>query len=252
MNSLLRASRLNSLSDNGQGHGSGADENLMDNAFNIRDNITGLTLDFMSYASFVRSGRDPEALLDKDVLLNHTQEVFSTFFTHFASGNSSLTTGGWVYQPIGANLGDLGPPAPGTFPQNAPDGTPAINISSLQPQNTQHTITAVMSTRIEVLRMNQTAFWVCLALLIWLVLTTFVLLALQRWYLSDLHRNVESLADILVLIAGSEKLLGAVRQHGVDGLRNSDLQTRLGWFRTENGKMRWGIEIVEKGEVLIQ
>lgn len=60
-------------------------------------------------------------------------------------------------------------------------------------------------------------------------------------------RNVECLGDVLVLVGRSEKLLQLVREKGVEALREDDggLMTKLGWFESKDGDMRWGIELVE-------
>ena len=202
MSSLLRASRLGSLSKTGGSTGPKSYENLDDNVFNIRNNITGLSLDFMSYAAYVQAGRNPEALLDKNTMLASTEKIFTKFFQHYVSSAVSLTTGGWAYQPIGANLNELGAVVNGTFPQLNPDGSPAKKFSELPAQDTQRTDTATMSSHVEVLHMNPTAVWLCVALLVWLALTTVVVVAMQRWYFGELRRNVETIADVLVLVAG--------------------------------------------------
>lgn len=250
MNSLLKASRLGNLK-NIDTHSFRDNEILTDNVFNIRNNVTGLTLDFMSYAAYVKAGRNPEAFLDKDFMIQSTKDMFTMFFQHYVSSTVSLKTGGWAYQPIGANLNELGAVVNGSFPQFNPDGTPAKKLDQLPAQNTNRTGTATMSTRVEVLRMNQRAVYLCVGLLAWLALTTIIVAALQRWYFGELRRNVETIADVLVLVAGSERLLAAVNKYGAEGLLNSNVKTRLGWFRTDDGRMRWGIEIVEDGEVLM-
>jgi hypothetical protein len=105
---------------------------------------------------------------------------------------------------------------------------------------------------VEVLDMNREAFLVCLAILCWLVLTVLIVAALHRRTFDGLNHNVESIADTLVLIAGSERLLAAVKEHGVQGLIGADVKTRMGWFRAQDGRMRRGIEIVQEDEVLMK
>jgi hypothetical protein len=251
INSLLRASRLGNLGNSGANHGPSINGKLDDNVFNIADNVTGLNLDFMSYAAYVQADRNPEALLDLEYMLESTQKIFTLFFQHYVSSTYSLKTGGWAYQPIGDTADDLGAAVNGTFPQFNPDGTRAKKVSELPAQNTNRTASATMSTRVQVVHMNPKAVWLCVGLLIWLALTSIAVCALQRWFFGDLRRNVESIADVLVLVAGSERLLAAVEKYGVEGLLNSNVKTRLGWFRTHDGKMRWGIEIAEEGEVLM-
>jgi hypothetical protein len=244
LNSLLRASRLKTLQFSPIRSSPG--EDLEDNAFNIRNDHTGLNMDFMSYASYIQAHKDATALLDADTLIKQTQNTFTTFFQHYVSTGLSLQPGGWVYQPIGTNLDGVGPAMPGVVQQMAPNGKLAVPVSQLPAQNTQRNTTATMTTRVEILRMNPIAFRVCIALLVWLTITTIVVAGLQRWYFGDLKRNIESLADVLVLVSGSEKLLALVRAHNVDELREIDIKTRLGWFRDAEGIIRWGIEVVEE------
>jgi hypothetical protein len=234
------------------GRGSMIVEDLTDNVFNIRNNETGLNLDFMSYASYIRAGKDGQALADQSTLIRHTQETFATFFQQYVSSNYSFMDGGWAYQPVGGNLNDLGAVVNGTFRQIAPGGKPAVKFRDLPPQNTERTATATMSTRVEVLDMNRNAFWLCFAILIWLIITVLIVCALHKWDFGKLGHDIESIADTLVLVAGSERLLAAVREHGVQGLMGSNVRTRLGWFSDKDGRMRRGIEVVEEGEVLVQ
>ncbi|KAF1960031.1 hypothetical protein CC80DRAFT_590362 [Byssothecium circinans] len=252
LNALLRASRLTSLSSGALLHGSMIYEQLNDNVFNIRNNHTGLNLDFMSYASYMQVNKDAASLLDADVLLEQTQKTFTTFFQHHVSSTLSLKDGGWAFQPIGTNLNGIGIAVKGTPQQIAPNGKPAVPVSQLPALNTQRQFNATMTTRVEVLRMNRIAFIICMTLLGWLTITIMVVAALEKWYFGDLRRNVECIADVLVLVAGSEKLLALVREKGVDGLKGQDIKTRLGPFRDAEGKMRWGIEVVEDGEVLMK
>ena len=227
-------------------------EDLTDNVFNIRNNQTGLNLDFMSYASYVQAGRDGEALTDYDTLVRHTQNTFATFFQHYVGSNNSLTSGGWAYQPVGTALNELGEVVNGSFPQIAPGGKPAVKFQDLPAQNTPTTATATMSTRVEVLDMNTNAFWLCLAILVWLCATIIVVAVLHKWDVGKLGHDVESIADTLVLVAGSDRLLAAIREKGVHALKESKIKARLGWFRDREGRMRRGIELVEEGEVLMQ
>lgn len=63
-------------------------------------------------------------------------------------------------------------------------------------------------------------------------------------------KNVECIADALVLIAGSERLLTAIRENGIDTIMKEDrLLTRLGWFRGPDGTMRWRIGVVDDEQV---
>lgn len=250
MQAMLRASRLVSLDTGGVGHGYTGSEQLSDNTFNIRNNRTGLNLDFMSYAMYIRAKRDSVALLDADVLREHTEKVFTTFFQHYVSSQLSLEEGGWAYQPIGANLDGVGAKIinPDMKFQNRTSKAPVARPA----QNTQRELTATATERVEVLHMNSIAFIVCVVLLGWLIMTTLVVVAIVRWHIRNLPRNIQSIADVVVLVAGSDKLLALVREKGVDGLKNQRIKTRLGPFRDSEGNMRWGIEVIEDGEVLMK
>ncbi|KAI2481643.1 hypothetical protein Ptr902_07438 [Pyrenophora tritici-repentis] len=57
-------------------------------------------------------------------------------------------------------------------------------------------------------------------------------------------RNVECIADVLVLIAGSERLLAVIREKGMDTIIKEDkVLTQIGWFRDEDGTIRWRIDL---------
>lgn len=111
--------------------------------------------------------------------------------------------------------------------------------------NTSRLVNGTVSTRIEFLRMNNIATWLSVVSLMWLICTSIVVVAIQRSYLSFLLRDIESLANVLVLVAGSESLLKLVRENDIKLLaKNAEIMTKLGWFRGKDGKIRWGVEIV--------
>lgn len=59
-------------------------------------------------------------------------------------------------------------------------------------------------------------------------------------------QNIECIADVLVLIAGSERLLGAIREIGVQTiLREDKLLIHLGWFRDPDGTIEWRIKVID-------
>jgi hypothetical protein len=221
------------------------DDMRTDSVFNMRDNQSGLNLDFMSYASYVDTGKKPYALLDLDLLLQESQKIFSIFFQHYVDNNVSQEDGGWAYQPIGADL-TVNPPMKGTRTQLLPNGKFAPRFEDIHSRNTSRTVTATLTARVEVLRMNLVAFAISTSILAWLAITTIVFMAMQRRYLGSMQRNVECIADVLVMIAGSERFLAVVREEGIDTIIKEDMiLTRLGWFRDSNGVMRWRIELVE-------
>jgi hypothetical protein len=249
MKSLLRAACL-IMADSNESYlvSNPTTDRLDDKVFNMRDNTTGLNLDFMSYAAYAEVGFDPTALLDADVLLKTSQKVFSTFFQHFVNHNISHEAGSWVYQPIGHDL-KVNPPMVNMPKQYTPSGAVAPKFEDV-PRNTNQTTTATQSTRIEVLRMNPVAFWISASIIVWLIITIFILASVQRKYYCGMMRNVECIADVLVLIAGSERLLAVISEKGIDTILKEDkVLTRLGWFRDPEGIMRWRIEIVEDEQV---
>ncbi|KAF2146972.1 uncharacterized protein K452DRAFT_337305 [Aplosporella prunicola CBS 121167] len=71
--------------------------------------------------------------------------------------------------------------------------------------------------------------------------------AVERKHFKRLHRDIECVADVLILVAGSDKLLQMIRERGVSGLKDDDrgLMAGLDWFKGSDGQMRWGVEIVE-------
>jgi hypothetical protein len=76
------------------------------------------------------------------------------------------------------------------------------------------------------------AFWISTSILIWIIITSVVFIAVQGHYLGGLHRNIECIADVLVLIAGSGRLLAIIEEKCVYTiLREDKILTRLGWFR---------------------
>jgi hypothetical protein len=113
-------------------------------------------------------------------------------------------------------------------------------------RNTSKTITATLSTRVEMLHINPVAFWIATSILIWLIIVIIIFASVQRKYYGGMMRNVECVADVLVLIAGSERLLAVIKEKGIDTiLKENKILTRLGWFRDPDGMMRWRIELVE-------
>jgi hypothetical protein len=153
--------------------------------------------------------------------------------------------GGWAYQTIGVDL-TVNPPMKGTRTQVLPNGEVAPRFENIHSHNTSRTVTATLTARVEVLRMNLVAFAISTSILAWLAITTIVFMAMQSRYLGGMQRNVECIADVLVVIAGSERLLAVVKEEGIDTVIEEDMiLTRLGWFKDPNGSMRWRIELIE-------
>ncbi|KAJ5751747.1 hypothetical protein N7520_008664 [Penicillium odoratum] len=224
-------------------------EDLTDNTYNIRDEINGLNMDFMTYSMYTMAGKDPSALLNVETFTTLAQKTFTTFFQHYVSNNVSLTSGGWAYQTINASLpSTLGPAielVDGYYPSNRATAYQDV----MHPiSHTNRTVSARLSQRVELLQMNAIAVWLSVGIMGWLILTTIIIAILQNRYFGSLVRNVESLGDVLVLISGSANLLQVVREIESGKLLPGDykgLRTRLGWFVDEDGGLRWGIEMEE-------
>lgn len=187
-------------------------EDLEDNTFTFRDPSHGLNMDFMTYSMYAMAGKDPTALLDASLLQNLTQTTLSTFFRHYVSNNLSMTAGGSAYQPINASLPE------GMVPPWNKSANTYMDPAPRPVSNTSRTAMAEVHTRIEVLEMNAVAVWLSTAILVWLVATTIVVAVLQRGYLKNLDRDIECVGDVLVLVAGSERLLDLARKRQLEEL----------------------------------
>jgi hypothetical protein len=222
------------------------DENefVVEDTFKIRDSVQGLNLDLMSYAMYKLANQDPKALLNSTIMLQHAQTTFSTFFQHFASVNARPDAPFGAYQNIGDNSLDeeLAYNFSYRFPRHY---DPYVPENVYRKLNTSRVVNGTVSTRIEFLRMNNVATWLSVVSLGWLICTSIIVIAVQRSFLSFLLRDIESLADVLVLVAGSENLLKLVRENDIKALtKNPKTMTKLGWFRGKDGKIRWGVEVV--------
>lgn len=223
-------------------------EDLADQTYNMRDPSSGLNLDFMTYAMYSMANEDPRGLLSASAMEDLAQKTFSVLFQHFVSSDVSLETGGWAYQPINASLpADLTVPSAGTSSQ-----ANASYWNGLHP-NSQTNRTAVVrvATPIELLQMNTVAVVLSVTVIGLLVLITIIISVMQRRYLKGLNRNIECMADVLVLVCGSERLLQLIRERGVIGLEKDGecIMAKLGWFEGADGELRWGIEVVEPDKV---
>ncbi|KAF2137414.1 uncharacterized protein K452DRAFT_361940 [Aplosporella prunicola CBS 121167] len=217
-------------------------ENLRDKTYNFRDTTRGLNLDFMTYSMYSMANEDPTALLDAPTMAKLGQKTFSTFFQHFVSNNVSMETGSWAYQKINESL----PSTLGETLGSTKNGTRYKDV--LHPiSNTNITTDVRISASIEVLQMNSTAVWISVAILIWLIGTTLVIAAMQRRYSKNMLRDVECMADVLILVAGSDKLLQLLRQRDWEELKKDhSIRTKLGFFEGSDGRQRWGIEVVDE------
>jgi hypothetical protein len=224
---------------------------IADNTFKIRDTTRGLNLDLMSYSMYTLAGKDPDALLNSTTMLRLAQKTFQTYFQHFVSTNREPNATMGAYQLIGD---EIDPALLNSSRElwTERDGRPDYQLDhDWEPQysypklDTKRTVDGTVATRVEMLRMSPAATWISVVSLAWLICTTVALLMLQRRYLGNLIRDIESIADVLTLVAGSESLLKLLRDtEPRDLVRNKQICTKLGWFRTRSGQVRWGIEVV--------
>ena len=212
-------------------------EPLNDNAFVMRDQDQGLNMDLMTYSMYNLAKKDPDALLDYATLVKHANHTFQTFFQHFVSNGMTMTGGGLAYQRINDDsLEALGPCI-------AANGTtlPQHKYTKL---NTNQTVDAWVSNRVQVLHMDTLATYLSVAILIWLLGTTAIVACLQRKYIGSMIRDVQLVADVLVLIAGSDNFLRLIHERGAGLKRDEEVKTMLGWFKDSNNEIRWGVEVV--------
>ncbi|KAJ4353174.1 uncharacterized protein N0V89_004900 [Didymosphaeria variabile] len=249
MKALLHAAQLENL----QGCYSppqkqDCDESLDDRTYNIKS--SGLNLDFMAYSMLALAGNNPESLLNYSILEATAQKTFTVFFQHFASNNVSLNdTGNLVFQKPDEDLpADLGP-GYNSASSGGDDNYTFVSQLKATPM-AEPTTTLTMSEPIEMLRMSPIATWMSVAILAWLVVTSILLLVCKDRYFSPLLRSVDTVADVGILIAGSDAYLELARNKGASCLRaDKHFRTRLGWFRTRSGNIRWGLEIADSNAV---
>jgi hypothetical protein len=193
----------------------------------IIDPNLGINLDLMSYVSYKRSQQsNPEALTDQKTLLEQSQATFSLFFKHFVSSGISSDSGGWAFQKVGSRL-EVGPHVQGYYETYGfgtpepllrysflPNGDPAPQFEDVSPRSNNQNGTATLTTSVEILSINKKAFWIATGILVSLTCIMVTFIILNQSYLGGIIRNVECIADKIVLIAGSERLLALVQEKG--------------------------------------
>lgn len=234
-------------------------ENLADHTYNFR--LPGLNADFMSYTALALAHNNVSALLDPNLLGNVSSAVFSLFFKNFAqdtpSPNRALYMNGtFALQPRGELIPhDLG----------ATLTSPSILLQSKQQSpHLAPSVTATVSTLVEIIAFNKAPTILSLCILSILFTIATILLALHKQFFSTLPRDVNTLGSVLGFVYGSERLLqsttNTIYKHKH---KNSDEQiytmrsekavtqsvdlapkVKMGWFNSL-GKRRWGIEIVD-------
>lgn len=223
-----------------------ADDPIHQRKFFMHDKEANFDMDVMTYTVYNLANRDAAAFVRNETLLpSLVDRVFTTFFQHFVSANASLSAPSWAYQPLGAKPEELGRRlfynrTEGMMRRTDPPAYAQLDSSP--------TVEAIIQHDGEILKMNAVATWLCVTILACLVLAIAAISVMQGKFLRPLQRNVDCLADTMVLVAGSEKLLAMVGDGRLH--KNSDypVSVRLGWFRAKNGDVRWGIEVVEDVE----
>ncbi|KAI0420768.1 hypothetical protein F5X98DRAFT_391488 [Xylaria grammica] len=238
LNGLLRAADIRKQIIPGNFFFVDSTENVRDETFTIRD--PGLNVDLMSYSMLSLVGNDHRALLDPGTLERTAKETFTVLFQHFANYKVSLDRGGYVYQSLTEELGDIGP---SLLPNNTP---PPI------PPNLPRYIDLQISHPVELLRVSMPAIWVCLVILAYLLPTCVAIAIASREYNKLLPKNINSIADVAVLVAGSERLLTLARENSTEDSKHNPISTAtLGWFRDDCGELRLGIEHPDMSELEI-
>jgi hypothetical protein len=229
----------------------------------IRDPDLGINADLMSYVSYMQSRQSrPEALIDQKTLLEQSQATFSLFFKHFVNSGMSSDIGGWAFQMVGSRL-VVGPRMQGYYGTYGfdspaepllrhsflPNGDPAPEFEDVPPHSIKHNGTATLTTSVEILSINTKAFWTATGILVSLICIMITFIILNQSYLGGIIRNVECIADVIVLIAGSERLWALVQDKGIETIIKEDkILTQLRWFEDADGKQRWGIELTESDD----
>lgn len=209
-------------------------EDLQDDAFVLRDQTHGTNMDLMTRSMYNLAGQDVEALLNYTKLVDFANLTFQAFFQQFVSTGLSLDNGGYVYETVnGEAIAGLSSRIHGNSTANVRRET-----------STTESIEATTSHSVQILHMNTIASYISVGILTWLIMTTFIVICLQRKYTGGLLRDVQLIADVLVLVAGSDNFLELIEQKGVALKKSRDIKTMLGWFQDRDGQTRWGIEVV--------
>lgn len=110
---------------------------------------------------------------------------------------------------------DLDPSMQSMPTQYAPDGSLAPRFDEV-PHDANRTTTGTISSQVEMLRMNTLAVWITTSIFIWLLITLITFALVQWRYHGGMLRSIECIADVLILIAGSERLLAIIERQGID------------------------------------
>lgn len=186
---------------------------------------------------YTMADKDLRALLNYTTLTTYANQTVQTFFQHFIQSGLNLTSGGYAYQAIDDHTMS-------TLGHAIDENGTAISQPIYPAFNTGRTVVATVTKRIQILYLNPAATFLSIGILLWLVGTAAVVICVQRRYTRSMLRNVELIADVLVLVAGSENFLNLVQERGVVLKRDENVCTKLGWFKGRDGEVRWGVEVV--------
>lgn len=266
MTALLGAADLSNFRVNGKTAATGIfNENIYDQAFNMRG--PGLNVDYMTYAMLSLANGSREAMLDPLVLESTAQRTFEVMFQHFAQSGLDMESGGNVYQSPSETLAaDIDGPTTTATSTTAKSTTAKSTTATSKTRSRRQAGSATASAtaaatdipdtarvdvkrEVEILRMSTIAAIICMSILAYLIVTSVILAMAARRYNKLLPVKVDSIADVAVLVAGSERLLELARQR--DSRRDRELKSgpeglaKLGWFNGADGELRWGIELVD-------
>ena len=241
---LLHAADLSVFWPGGRSQdGDSFTEDLSDTNFNFRLRDQGLNVDLMSYTMYSLAGGDLNTLTNPTQMQALGTKVFSTFFQHFVSYNT--TNGGWAYQRINATLpSNLGPITGSTYQDTNTTLTPLSDM----------TTTAHIDIAVEVLQMSPVAVYISLAILFVLACITIFIYVAGHEHFKNLRHGFDDLASVIAVVYASEGLRQWVRENPDVGAwvgkkaEEGGPRVSLGVFRGADGQEKWGVEIVDEGE----
>lgn len=181
----------------------------------LRDTDRGTNIDYMSYANYVLANKDPTALLNTSLLLQHSKKTFRIFFKHF------VTSANWMY---GGGC---------SVSRAAHEYDEAYWLQNENPNDT-------ITERVEVLSTNKVATRMSLSILFLLVMILVIpIVFFQVVYpRTSILRHVECLADVLAVVVGSDEVIKWVHEVCVEVLERAGVKTQLEWFRDRRGVVR--------------
>jgi hypothetical protein len=172
----------------------------------------------MSYATFHLAQKNSTTLLDLARLAALSEKTLQMFFKHFATMDVRIYT-----------------------------STPRQAVYDSYQGPVRARFEGKITQPVKILTLNETTTWLSLTIIIILILIFAVLIVARQivYPSSSMQHPVECLADVLVMVAGSEEFVEVVRESRIS---HKEMRTKLGWFRDRREMVRWRIEVVG-GEV---